>query len=61
MKKEKTLRHLRKSSKIGFLVELTRDEKSRIQKKAELYTKGNMSEWVRYASLNLEPRKEDLV
>ena len=43
-----------------ILVKLDQLEHNVIKRKADKYTNGNMSEWIRYASLNLEPREEDL-
>jgi hypothetical protein len=32
-----------------------------IKRKAALYTGGNVSEWIRFASIELEPKASDLV
>ena len=36
------------------------DEKEVIWEKAQSFTAGNLSEWVRAAALNYTPRKKDL-
>lgn len=36
-------------------------EMNLIQRKADKYTGGNVSEWIRYASIQLEPKQSDLV
>ncbi len=36
------------------------DESNIIQEKADLYTDGNVSEYLRYAALNFVPSKKDL-
>ncbi len=41
-----------------FRLKLT--EKHEIQQKANIYTDGNVSEWLIYAALNHIPRKKDL-
>lgn len=43
-----------------LLIKFSHFEYNSIKKKADLYTAGNVSEWVRYASKQ-EPREEDLV
>jgi hypothetical protein len=35
-------------------------EKNSIQRKANLYTDGNLSEWIIYASINYVPSKSEL-
>ena len=42
-----------------ILVKFTSFEHHRAQAKADRYTKGNLSEWLRY-SATLEPRPEDI-
>lgn len=42
-------------------LKLTRNERRMIQARADKYTGGNVSEWIRYAAINLEPRIQDLV
>jgi hypothetical protein len=34
-------------------------EKNRVQQKANIYTEGNLSEYILFASLNFVPSKED--
>lgn len=35
-------------------------EERAMQDKADRYFAGNVSDWIRYATIELEPRKEDL-
>jgi hypothetical protein len=42
-------------------VKLTKAERKLLQMKADKYTGGNVSEWLRYAGMNLDPRAQDLV
>lgn len=42
-------------------LKVTPKEMHQIQLKADKYTGGNVSEWIRYASIQLEPRVSDLV
>lgn len=37
----------------------TDDDRNRVQAKANLYTEGNIAEWVLFAALNHVPSKED--
>lgn len=43
---------------IGLRVSET--ERAIIEAKAKKFTKGNVSEWVRYAAINMQPKKEDV-
>lgn len=52
LEKEKTDRPM--------LIRVTESDYQKIKQKADLYTNGKVSKWVRYASLQ-EPRKEDLI
>lgn len=36
------------------------EEREKIKAKADRFTYGNMSAWIKYAALELEPRPEDL-
>ena len=38
---------------------ITKSQKNEIRRKAALYTKGNVAEYILYASLNFVPGKED--
>lgn len=42
-------------------LKLSRGERRLIQAKADKFSGGNVSEWIRYAAINLEPRIQDLV
>jgi hypothetical protein len=42
-------------------IKLTMTEFKALRAKAEEHTKGNISEWIRYAALNLSPKTEDLL
>lgn len=44
---------------LGFRVD--QDQRNRIKAQADKYTKGNISEWCRFAAMNMEPRPSDLV
>lgn len=41
-------------------VKVTPEEEIQIQENADKYADGNFSEWVRYAAINLKPKKRDL-
>lgn len=41
-------------------IRLTKEQRNEIQLKANLYTEGNISEYVLYSALNFEPVYEDL-
>lgn len=43
---------------IGFRVSET--EYQVIEEKAKKFTEGNVSEWVRYASVNMEPKASEV-
>lgn len=51
-----------KKSKKSILknVKLTEEESALIQENANKYANGNFSEWVRYAAIQLKPKKKDL-
>lgn len=38
----------------------TEEEKNKMQTRANLYTNGNLSEYILFAALNFVPNKEDL-
>lgn len=59
-KNDTTLKHLRPEEKTQLNIVVSKHEKKIIEQKAARYTKGNMTEWVRYATVHLDPRKEDL-
>lgn len=42
-------------------IKITRLERKLLQGKADKYTNGNVSAWMRYAAINLEPKVQDLV
>lgn len=44
-----------------FNIKVTETEYTVLQTKAQRYTDGNISAWVRYAALNLQPKPEDVV
>lgn len=55
---------LKKEKKTKFKrieVRASEQEKNDIQLKANLYTDGNISEWIIYASMNYKPKKSELV
>ena len=45
----------------SILLKVTLDQYEEIKTKADEYTGGNVTEWLKYASRKLEPRNEDLV
>jgi hypothetical protein len=51
----------KKSSSKIIPVKCNDDVTQKLQDKADLYTEGNLSEWLRYAGLNCVPPKSDLV
>lgn len=57
MKLKKKLKAIRN---LWIKVRCTLDEFNEVQGKANLYTEGNLSEYVRFACLNFEPTKDDL-
>ena len=60
MKKQKTtLKRMKKAKLINFKVNEL--ELAQIQTKADHYTNGDLSKWLRYAAIELEPKTEDLV
>lgn len=42
-------------------LKVTLEQEKEMQKKADKYTGGNLSEWIRYASTQLDAKKSDLV
>lgn len=51
----------KKTNKTGrFAGRCTEEQENRLQTLANLYTEGNVSEWMLYASLNYVPSKEEL-
>lgn len=51
-----------KPKKINMVnVKFSDQEKDLLKKKAKQYTGGNVSEWIRYAALRLNPPQSDLV
>ena len=53
-----TLKPVDKKEK-NLLIKMSFKDFEEIKRQAEKYTKGNVSDWVRYAG-KLEPRKEDV-
>jgi len=49
-----------KEKKMILPIKLTKEEKKQLQEKADKYTGGNVSAWVRYAAIKLEPKSADL-
>lgn len=43
----------------SVLVRISLDEMKKIEKKASKFTNGNVSDWIRYASINMEPNVDD--
>jgi hypothetical protein len=46
---------------ILFNFKLNQNEMNLLKEKANLYTEGNISEWIRYATLKLEPKSDDFI
>lgn len=63
MSTESELKHLRKAKENqktkSFVVKFSDNDFAVVKEKADQYTNGNVSEWVRYAA-KLEPRESDL-
>ena len=56
------LRYSQKETKTKLLtVKVTEIDLDIIREKAELYTDGNLSEWIRYCSTQLLPKSRDLL
>ena len=56
------LERLRRSPEEKKLVALKfePEQHALVKEKAEIYAKGNVSAWIRYASIHLEPNPEDI-
>jgi hypothetical protein len=54
--KVKTTRVKTKPGK-SIVVRTTRDERRRIESKANEYTEGDLSKWIRFSSMNFVPKK----
>ena len=56
------LKHLEKKADplTKMTIKLTPDELRMFKEKSQQYTQGNMSAWVRYATLNCKPPKSAL-
>jgi len=46
--------------KESVTIKMTQKQKDKIQKMADLYAGGNMSDWIRYAAVNHKPKKSEL-
>ena len=49
------LKHLCKEKRVNVNLKATKEEIKIIKEKADEFTKGNVSAWVRYASMNCKP------
>lgn len=59
---KRVLKHLERNEKTSLMnIRVTKAEREKIVKKAEAFTRGNISDWLRYAGAHHEPRKEHLV
>ena len=54
------LRKDNKKNKDTVTIRMDETERNKAQQKADLYCEGNLSEWIRYASINCVPKKKDL-
>ena len=59
MGKLKTVCKDKKTKLITIKINL--EESSKIRENAKKWTNGNISEWIRYSAINLEPNKSDLI
>jgi len=51
-----------KTSKMKVInFKASRGDMKQIKEKADKYTEGNVSAWIRYAATQLEPKKRDLL
>ena len=58
---QQVLKNLRPETRSRpFNIKVTETEYSTLKVKAQRYTDGNVSAWVRYAALNLKPDPKDL-
>lgn len=51
---------VRMETRKKFNIRISEEEKKALQKKADKYTEGNVSDWFRLAGANYEPTKDEL-
>ena len=61
MKILKSIKELKDKSKKLYTIRIDDSEKKLIMDKAKKYTDGNVSAYIRFAAVNFEPKKRDLV
>lgn len=54
------LKHMVKEAMRMIAARVSDAEYKAIEQKAKKYADGNVSEWIRYAAVNMEPKKDDL-
>jgi hypothetical protein len=54
------LKTLDKEKRRNFTMRMSAEEMKQLQEKADLYTNGNLSQWIRYAAFNYVPKKSEL-
>ena len=54
------LKKLQDEKRKNFTMRMSQEELKTLQAKADLYTNGNLSEWIRYAAFNYQPKKSEL-
>lgn len=52
---------MKKSKKLPRQIKLTKAQEKAIQKKADFYTEGNFSKWMRYAALHFVPDEREII
>ena len=58
---QKIVKELMKTSRRLLNIKVSEDELNLIRKQAEEFAGGNVSGWIRYASMNLKPKSNQLV
>lgn len=58
--KSKVLKSLKKKKRDQLNIRVDADERSLIRENAKKFARGDVTKWIKYASMHLEPRPEDL-
>ena len=53
------LKKPQKNKTDNLVFRCTKEERNQIKRKANIYTEGNLSEWILFAALNCVPDKND--
>ena len=56
-----TLKKIVDEKRKNFTMRMSPEEAREVQEKADTYTGGNVSQWLRYAAVNHVPKKSELV